>query len=130
MFGLINALIENFLGKYGRILLDILLSNSFIICIIVIVYGIVLHFAQKNMENIGKKAKMLKLNVIFSGKEPNALLSAKESELWEQLRKDIKFPFISLPSSLFLYRITEVNINKLLVRYFLSQKYQKKLQKP
>ena len=130
MFGLINAMLREFLGKYGIKLLDVLLSNSLIVCTIVIFYGVLLVFAQGNMEKIGKKAKNLETGDILPGKDPASILAAKKPEFWEQLQEGIRFPFISLPSSFLLYRITQANMNKLLIRYFLSQQRQMKIKKP
>ena len=128
MFGLIDGLLQGFLGKYGRVLLDILLSNSFVVCTIVVIYGAILIFAQKNLEKIGKKAKTLESGNDLFCKDPAVVLAEKENEFWEQLRGASQFPFIALSSSLFFYLVTRSTMNKLLIRYFLSQQHQKKIQ--
>ena len=121
MFGLIDRLTKEFLGKYGRIALDFLLSNTFVICTIVIAYGTLLIFAQRNLEKLAEKTKKSENSNELFKKDPASALAEKDPEFWEQLREASKFPFISLPSSLLFYRLTQANMNKLLSRYLVLQ---------
>jgi len=121
MFRLVDGITQDLLGIYGRILLDFLLSNSLIICSIVVIYGAVLIFAQRNFDRICQKAKGLDKDNALSGENPAIVLANKGCEFWEQLQKDSQFPFIALPSSFFLYRINQTTMTKLLVRYFSPQ---------
>jgi hypothetical protein len=123
MFGFINSLLRDLLGKYGRMVLDFLLSNSFVLCAGIVLYGTVLIFARRNLEKMGKKAKAAEDGDALSHGDPAAVFAAKEAEYWEQLRQDSQFPFISLQSSLSLYRVTQENMNKLLVGHFLAQQH-------
>jgi len=122
MFRLFEAINRELLGKYGRALLDFFLSNSYIICPIVVFYGFFLVMAQRNMEQIRKKVKTLENNAVSYEKNPDTALEEKKPEFWEELRKASRFPFISLPSSFALYPITQANLNKLLIK-FESPKY-------
>lgn len=124
MFGLIDAMIREFLGKYGKKVLDALLSNSFIVCSIVVLYGAILIFAQRNLEKIGKKAKTLVNDGAFSSGDPARVLEDTSPDFWEQLSKTSQFPLISAPSSFLLYRITQENMKNLLPKYYLIEQRQ------
>jgi hypothetical protein len=130
VFGLINAIIRDFLGKYGGKLLDLVLSNSSIICLVVVLYGTVLIFARRNMEKIGKEAKSLEDGSIFSEREPFSALASRDAMFWDQLRKVSRFPFITLPSSLLLYRVTRTNTHILLAKYIVYRQRQERINRP
>ena len=119
-----DSISREFLGKYGRMLLDFVLSNGLVICSIVVIYGAFLIYAQRNMENIGKKAKTMEIDDVLCNSDPVAALAAKEHDFWEALRKASRFPFISLPTSFLLYPVNQTNINKLLI-HMLSPKHKK-----
>jgi hypothetical protein len=127
MFGLIDTISRNFLGKYGSNLLDFLLSHGFGVCVVVILYGSLLIFAQRNLDKIGKKVKNLEKDDLFLQKDPFMVLAAKDADFWRRLQKESQFPFIALSSSLLLYRINRNNLNKLLSRYILNYQQQQKL---
>jgi hypothetical protein len=117
MFGLVEIIIRDFLGKYGSLALDFLRENSLFIGILVILYGLVLILAQNNLEKIAKKANELENGNLFAKKEPLTFLTAKPPEFWDDLQHVSGFPFISHTTKLLLYRVTQENLCKLLVRY-------------
>ena len=102
-------------------MLDVLLSNSFAVCTLVVIYGVILILAQRNLEKLAEKAKTLENGNILYSNDPAAALAEKGLPFWEELRKTSRFPFIALASSFLVYRVTQENMNKLLVR-FISQK--------
>jgi hypothetical protein len=124
MFRSIEAIIRDFLGKYGRIALDFCLENSLIICGIVIVYGMILAAAQNNLERIVKKAGDLEDGLFKTGK-PDELLNTKSEEFWDELRRASGFPFISHATKLLLYRVNKPNIQKMLSRFIVYQQKNK-----
>ena len=129
MFGIFDSISRELLGKWGRNLLDFVLANSYIICPIVVFYGAILIFAQRNMEKIAKKAETLENGSNLYQNDPTSAFTAKESEYWEQLREVSGFPFISLPSSFRLYRSTSKNISSLIVPFIAIKQKMKRSQK-
>ena len=129
MFGIFDSISRELLGKWGRNLLDFVLANSYIICPIVVFYGAILIFAQRNMEKIAKKAETLENGSNLYQNDPTSAFTAKESEYWEQLREVSGFPFISLPSSFRLYRSTPKNISSLIVPFIAIKQKMKRSQK-
>jgi hypothetical protein len=125
MFRLLEAISRDFLGKYGRIVLNFCLENSLIVCGIVIVYGIVLAAAQNNLERIAKKAKDLGKDELFKTGKPEELLGSKSEEFWDELRHASGFPFISHSTKLLLYRVNKQNIQKMLSRFIVYQQKNK-----
>jgi hypothetical protein len=121
MFGLIDSINREFLGKYGRIVLGFCLENSLVICGIVIVYGMLLAAAHNNLERIAKKAKALGEDGLFNAGKPEEILAAKNEEFWNELQYASGFPFISHSTKLLLYRVNKKNIQKLLSRFIVYQ---------
>lgn len=122
---MIDSINREFLGKYGRIVLDFCLENTLIICGIVVVYGMLLAAAHNNLERIAKKAKALGEDGLFNAGKPEEILAAKNEEFWNELQYASGFPFISHSTKLLLYRVNKKNIQKLLSRFIVYQQKNK-----
>jgi hypothetical protein len=125
MFRLLEAISKDFLGKYGRSVLDFCLENSLIMCGIVIIYGIILVAAQNNLERIAEKAKDLGNDELFNTNKPEEILDTKNGEFWTELQYTSGFPFISHPTKLLLYRVNKKNLQKMLSRFITYQQKNK-----
>jgi ABC-type maltose transport system permease subunit len=115
-------MVREALGVYGRMLLDFWLEHNLIISSIVLLYGIVVLIAQNNFQNlVSETYKLLGKEKTTDRLELKKILAAQTSEFWNILQNSSKFPFITLPFSLFIYRVTKANMNKLFGRYLSYQ---------
>jgi hypothetical protein len=123
---MVDYAVREALGPYGRLLLDFWLDHALIISSVVLAYGIVVMGAQKNLQNLVQKTvELLGKDVFTANSDPKAILETQVPAFWDDLRSSSRFPFITLPFSLYIYRTSQANMNKLLCRYF---NYQQKAQ--
>jgi hypothetical protein len=104
------------LGTYGNMVLDFLLEHLAEFGIIVVLYGIIVIFAHRNLEKIALKAKELIKDSLTPEADHNAIISAQNEEFWDKLVEASTFSLIALPAALFCHRTTKDNLKKLLTR--------------
>jgi hypothetical protein len=119
---MIDYAVREALGPYGRVLLDFWLDHAIIISSIVLVYGVIVVRAQHNLQLLAQKTyELLGKEDFLAQAELEKILKVQELTFWDTLRSSSRFPFITLPFSLIIYRISQANMNKLLCRYFVYQ---------
>jgi len=128
-FFMVDYIVREALGVHGRAVLDFWLENNLIISSIVLAYGILVICANKNLQKLAQKACELLGKEEWAEKELTTVLKDKEPDFWDTLWAFSKFPFISLPFSLGLYRTNQTNLIKLLERFF-SYKMKTRQKKP
>ncbi|MDR2553623.1 MAG: hypothetical protein LBD31_10740 [Treponema sp.] len=122
---MIDYAVREALGPYGRAMLDFWLEHTIVISSIVLLYGILVICAQRNLQNMVHKCIDLLGKETLMRAEPEKIWDSQNQEFWNTVQQSSHFPFIALPFSLVVHRITSANMNKLLGRYF---SYQQKAQ--
>lgn len=115
---MIDALTRRFLGTAGSNLLDFYIEYSFWINIILFTYAILVVFARRNY---GQVIRYIVADFIrehgdkLSRKSPNEVraLLLKSNIPWENGLQANRFPFISFPQGLLLYRKSDRTFKKI-----------------
>lgn len=104
---MINAFIRSSIGSFGRAIMDFYIENSLIINAIILLYAFLVFIGHRNY--------YLALNVIMkevgidleSKKKQKISQSTLEKIEWENIKKSIRLPFISIPKKWALFLCDE-----------------------
>ena len=109
---MINAFIRSSIGSFGRAIMDFYIKNSLIINVIVLLYAFLVFIGHRNyyftVDVIMKEAGMDS----ESKKKQKFSQSALEKIEWENIRKSIRLPFVSIPKKWALFLCDEKFLKK------------------
>jgi len=97
---MIYAFIRNYIGGFGRALMDFYVANSLVINGLILVYALLVFLAHRNYLYVIERI-IVELGLIKQGEKNKLLRKVNSADLtklqWDKVRKNIWFPFISEP---------------------------------
>jgi hypothetical protein len=100
---MIYAFIRNYIGGFGRALMDFYVANSLVINGLILGYALIVFMSHRNYLYAIEKI-IIELGLIKSGEKTKLVRKVNSTDLsrlqWDKVSKNIWFPFISEPKKL------------------------------
>jgi hypothetical protein len=97
---MIYAFIRNYIGGFGRALMDFYVANSLVINGLILGYALIVFLSHRNYFFALEKI-IVELGLIKEGEKNKLVRKVNSTDLtslmWDKVRKAIWFPFISEP---------------------------------
>ena len=97
---MVYAFIRNYIGGFGRALMDFYVANSLVINGLILVYALLVFLAHRNYFYAIERI-IVELGLIKQGEKNKLVRKVNSTDLsnlqWDKVRKNIWFPFISEP---------------------------------
>jgi len=109
---MVYALVRSFIGSLGRTIMDFYIENSLIINVIILLYAFLVFIGHRNYYfAVGVIMKEAGVD-LESKKKKRFSQSALDKIEWENIRKSVRLPFISIPKKWVLFLCDEKFLKK------------------